>query len=321
MSELIDHDIVSNGDTIIILKNPSIKFAEWQPVDPSVDSAERRAFAPPYSGKKKKKKGKKEKSINVSNSYSNESVIENSVGLEDTIPSDDRGPISASVPESMVRVGQSIFGDGPSDTGPTIATSKDVEAGKSEAIEDHTNDITPDIQEIEKSTNDSTLPVESGIRFRVCAGNLMSASPTFNALLKKDGWMESCRNPEDMMFYLSAEDFDEGAFIIMMNIFHLRNRKVPRTITLEMLAEIAVIADYYNCDESIELFVDIWVADLESKTPVPATYCRDLVLWMWVSYAFKLSDIFKQTTSVAIKQCAGPFRDLGFPIPASYSSM
>ena len=84
--------------------------------------------------------------------------------------------------------------------------------------------------------------------------------------------MESNRNPEDGLFHISVEDWDEEAFVIMMNIFHLRFRRVPRTITLEMLAKIAVIADYYKCCESTELFTDMWIADLETKTPIPATY-------------------------------------------------
>lgn len=101
-----------------------------------------------------------------------------------------------------------------------------------------------------------------------------------------------------------------------MNVFHLRNNKVPRTLTLETLAKFAVLADYYECGESVDQFVNMWAADLRIKIPIPTTYCRDIIFWIWISWAFKLSDLFKQATAVAITKSAEPVRNLGFPIPA-----
>lgn len=88
----------------------------------------------------------------------------------------------------------------------------------------------------------------------------------------------------------------------MMNMFHLCNHKVPRPITLDMLAKFAGLVDYSECGESVDLMVDIWVADLKVKTPISPTYCRDLILWMWISCTFKLSDLIKQVTAVVIQQ-------------------
>jgi hypothetical protein len=198
---------------------------------------------------------------------------------------------------------------------------KKIETGESNNINCHSNAAKIDVQEFEKALEDTKSLTEEGIRFRVCSGNLMSASPWFSRLLKRDGWMESRRNPEDNMLHISAEDWDEEAFVIMMNIFHLRNRQVPRTVTLDMLAKIAVVADYYECTESIELFVEIWLGGLKTKSPIPTTYCRELILWIWVSWAFKWAEIFKQSTAVAIRQCDEPFQDLGLPIPSIHCGM
>jgi hypothetical protein len=128
--------------------------------------------------------------------------------------------------------------------------------------------------------------------------------------------MESTCNLEDRLFHLSAQDWDEEAFVILMDVSHLRNNRVPRVITLEMLAKFAVLADYYECSESVDLFVNIWLADLRVRTPIPTTYCRDLILWLWISWIFKLPELFKQVTAVAIVQSPEPFRNLGLPIPA-----
>jgi hypothetical protein len=203
----------------------------------------------------------------------------------------------------------------------TDPTLKNVESSESNNTSNHSNAAKTDAQEPKKALEDTKFPTGEGTRFRVCSGNLTSASPWFSRLLKRDGWMESHRNPEDNMLHISAEDWDEEAFVIMMNIFHLRNRQVPRTVTLDMLAKIAVVADYYECTESIELFVDIWLADLKTKSPIPTTYCRELILWIWVSWAFKWAEIFKQSTAVAIKHCDGPFQNLGLPIPSIHCGM
>lgn len=39
--------------------------------------------------------------------------------------------------------------------------------------------------------------------------------------------MESGLDPEYGKRHISAEDWDEEAFLILMNIIHLRNHKVP----------------------------------------------------------------------------------------------
>ncbi|KAJ8115094.1 hypothetical protein OPT61_g3174 [Boeremia exigua] len=82
-----------------------------------------------------------------------------------------------------------------------------------------------------------------------------------------------------------------------------------------MLAKFAVLVDYYECSESVDLAVSVWIADLRTNTPIPATYCRDLVLWIWISWTFKLSDLFERATAVAIRQSTELVQNLGLPIP------
>ncbi|KAJ8117070.1 hypothetical protein OPT61_g1645 [Boeremia exigua] len=97
---------------------------------------------------------------------------------------------------------------------------------------------------------------------------------------------------------------------------HFRNRKVPRTVSLEMLAKMTVLVDYYGCDEAVDLWVDMWVADVLKTIPVPTTYCRDLILYILISWSCGLDVVFKRMTSVAIQQATEPLRSLGLPIPA-----
>lgn len=88
-----------------------------------------------------------------------------------------------------------------------------------------------------------------------------------------------------------------------------------------MLAKFAIIVDYYECAESVDLFINMWVKSARSETPIPGTYCRDLILWIWISWAFKLSDIFKQATATAIWESDESVRNLGLPVPTWITGM
>jgi hypothetical protein len=157
------------------------------------------------------------------------------------------------------------------------------------------------------------------VQFRVSSRHLMLASPWFNRALKREGWSESARDEEDGLFHITAEDWDADAFLILLNIFHLRNRQVPRAVSLDMIAKIAVLVDYYECEESIELFTAMWIKSLKENTPVPSVACRNLVLWIWTSWVFDIGDCFKRATAVAIKSSVENFHTLGLPIPSRVS--
>jgi hypothetical protein len=54
---------------------------------------------------------------------------------------------------------------------------------------------------------------------------------------------------------------------------------------LEILAKIAVLADYYELQgaEAIELNIEIWVAALNVKHKVPKKCGWDVLLWLFVA--------------------------------------
>jgi hypothetical protein len=152
--------------------------------------------------------------------------------------------------------------------------------------------------------------------FRVSSRHLMLASPWFKRAMTKEGWSESSRSQEDGLFHVRADDWDAEAFLILLNIIHLRNKKVPRTISLVQLAKIAVLVDYYECEEVMEMFLDVWSEPLKASAPIPLGYCRDLVLWIFVSWTFGLGDSFEQATAVAIDRSKKTLSTLDLPIPA-----
>jgi hypothetical protein len=169
------------------------------------------------------------------------------------------------------------------------------------------NDLTPEPQ----------LELESEVHYNVSSRHLQLASPWFKRAMAKEGWAEA--KLVDGRYQIFAHDWDEEAFLIVLNIFHLRNRKIPRTVSLEMLAKVAVLVDYYDCGEALEWFTSMWIEEL-NKTVIPFFYCRDLILWIWVAWVFDLPERFTDATRVAIKESKDAMGTLDLPIPPSVSS-
>ena len=133
-------------------------------------------------------------------------------------------------------------------------------------------------------------------------------------MLSGGKWKEGVPNEEDGLFHINVDDWDGEAILLLLNVIHHRNRQVPRTISLEMLAKIAVLIDYYDCGEAVELCTERWVEDLKLTSPVPSEYCRDLMLWMCVAWVLKLPEEFTQTTAVAIRREDQELSTLGLPL-------
>ncbi|KAF3007820.1 hypothetical protein E8E13_010580 [Curvularia kusanoi] len=135
-----------------------------------------------------------------------------------------------------------------------------------------------------KESSDTLAGVETcstsescDIHYRVSSRHLQLESPWFKRAMTKDTWVES--KPENGKFQIVAHDWDEDTFLLLLNIFHLRNKQVPRVISLETLAKVGVLIDYYEFGEALEMFTAVWIAAFK-KTDIPSTFCRSVVLWI-----------------------------------------
>lgn len=154
------------------------------------------------------------------------------------------------------------------------------------------------------------------IEYRVSSSHLRLASPHFERMLSGGKWKEGI-NDKDGRHYITVEEWDKDALLILLNIFHHRGRKVPRTVSLDMLAKIAILVDYYDCLEALELWTQTWVQNLKNTAPLPSELCRDLILWMHIAWVLKLPQEFTHTTAIAIKMSKqGELPTLGLPITA-----
>jgi hypothetical protein len=151
------------------------------------------------------------------------------------------------------------------------------------------------------------------VRMRLSAKHLILASAYFKKMLKGP-WKESMTSSESY-HTIDASEWDAEAMLILMNIIHGHARSVPRAISLEMLAKLAVLVDYYHCHEVVEPWADRWIRDINQ--PLPNQYGRDLMLCLVISVVFSQESLFETMTKIASKQSKRSLQTLNLPIPQS----
>ncbi|TDZ28499.1 hypothetical protein C8035_v007586 [Colletotrichum spinosum] len=156
-------------------------------------------------------------------------------------------------------------------------------------------------------------PAKPEIRYLVSSRHLTLASPKFETELKGP-WMEGSVRNIDGRYHIEASEWDPAALLILMRVFHGQTRSVPRQICLDMLAKIAVLVDYYDSPEVIEVFTNIWIGELKDK--LPTQYGRNMILWLLISHVFQKKGIFFQMTKIAATQSKEPVPTLELPIPS-----
>jgi len=162
---------------------------------------------------------------------------------------------------------------------------------------------------------------DDNVYYHVSSRHLMLASPWFERALTNEGWSESGRSEEDGRFHIAAEDWDAEAFLLVLRVFHSRNKQIPRTVSLETLGKIAVLVDYYDCGEAMESWTMMWITDLKSSTESLSTYCPDLIMWLWIAWVFDEADHFRRASALAIQQSTESIQTLELPIPERVAGM
>ncbi|KAJ5712940.1 uncharacterized protein N7483_010121 [Penicillium malachiteum] len=148
--------------------------------------------------------------------------------------------------------------------------------------------------------------------FQVSAKHMMFASSFFKKALT-GAWKESETYQQKGSVEITADGWDSEALLIILRAIHCQYNQIPKKVTLEMLAKIAAIADYYDCKDVLYIMTDIWFGSLGEKAP---TSSRDLALWLWVAWFFKLPKKFSEYTSLLMSRSDDLIGFRGLPIPA-----
>lgn len=168
------------------------------------------------------------------------------------------------------------------------------------------------VEDLSSGDRPGTRRGQVEVEMLVSGKHLELASPVFQKMLA--GHYKEGKVDHQGLRRLTATDWDPEAFGIILNIIHGRHRHVPRSVGVEMLTKLAIIVDYYGCHESIDIYIDIWVRNLEQE--IPTVYGRDSILWIFISGVLSRSDLFHSMTRLALQHSNKLIETSEFPIPA-----
>ncbi|POR32029.1 Uncharacterized protein TPAR_07766 [Tolypocladium paradoxum] len=158
---------------------------------------------------------------------------------------------------------------------------------------------------------------EPEVCFRLSSKHLKTASKYFRTQLRSP-WKEHIDVAEDGSCIVRAEEWNEQALLIVMNIIHGRSKQVPRNLNLQLMAQVAVIVDYYACHEATWFFHKTWVGNyIRVWYTAGYGYGRDLMLWLFVTITFYSSSWFQEAAKSVIRTSTGTICAMNLPIASA----
>jgi hypothetical protein len=145
----------------------------------------------------------------------------------------------------------------------------------------------------------------------------MAVSPVFRSILKGD----EMREGQDVAVVRAegevqmCDDEDPYAFEMLLDICHHRTRRVPKTVDLDIMTNIATLVSKYQMHEAVELYADLWLDEL--KESIPQSFNEDVIAWLSIAWVFKLPVEFKHLTRIAARETGEKLATEGLPIPDS----
>lgn len=309
------HIIDPDGEVIIILRNADSPFAQALedtvtgmtiPESGHCVQSPAEVIEPPQprsrKGKKKNKKNRKSSPIRTP---PEEAPFFEPAAFAEPTPTEDavaEEPTPAAFAEPTLT--EDPVTEEPTPAASPKPTPMEEHVPQQHAVEQPTVEE-PAIEEICEPLDENCFYIQ------VSAKHLIFASPVFKRILT-GSWKESNAYLQKGPVEITAESWDIEAFLVVLHAIHGKNYDIPRKLTLEMLAKVAVIADYYECKESLYFMTDIWLNSMDERIPI--TYSRDLILWLWVSWFFQLPSHFKESTSTVISCSENVISDWKLPI-------
>ncbi|KAK6716625.1 hypothetical protein SNK04_007578 [Fusarium graminearum] len=149
-------------------------------------------------------------------------------------------------------------------------------------------------------------------RMLVSGKHLELASPIFKTMLT--GPFTEGNADSSGVHRITASDWDHRALKIVLSIMHGYHRDVPRSLDFYMLVKVAMIVNYYDCLESVEVYTDLWLQHFEYD--LPDTYGRDCILYLFLSWVFSKPVMFERMTQLAFRHSQKLIEVEDFPLPA-----
>jgi hypothetical protein len=134
----------------------------------------------------------------------------------------------------------------------------------------------PDSNSEQEPEDGSATKPAPDVTFLLSSRHLALASPVLRAMLSGI-WMEGSKKGSEGLYHLNGEDWDSDVFGMVMNMIHGQWGLVPTAVSLEMLAKLAVVVNYYDIRQSQHLILPIWMTQFDVSM-IPTSFCREVIL-------------------------------------------
>jgi hypothetical protein len=134
----------------------------------------------------------------------------------------------------------------------------------------------------------------------------------FFANIFKHGFIEA-QPKDDGKYYISAEDFHPEVLTHVLNIVHTQNRDVSEEPNVRLLANIAVIMDYYRLHDALAAWSKIWESSSQMQC-VDDGYSHNTIIKLFVSLIFGWKENFTSASIVTGLHCPDFTQALGPPL-------
>ncbi|KAF4437208.1 hypothetical protein FACUT_5862 [Fusarium acutatum] len=114
---------------------------------------------------------------------------------------------------------------------------------------------------------DECASVTSTIVFCVSAKHLCLASPVFRKIIQ--GKFKESEPNDQGLLEIRTSEWNAEALLIILDIIHGHNTSVPQRPSLEVIKQIGLIIDYYDCLEAVRIVFVYWHASIRDGKTYP----------------------------------------------------
>ncbi|WEW55739.1 hypothetical protein PRK78_001172 [Emydomyces testavorans] len=170
----------------------------------------------------------------------------------------------------------------------------------------------PDTEIKRENPDEAAQSTERPVRMRVSSSHLVLASVRFKEMVSDNRRKEpGLRDGQPLEIKIT--NWEPISSLILMNIIHGRTSDIPRQVTLDVLCDIALLVDHYECQEVVGIMSEMWIK--QESTALPKCFLDKVVTWIWIAYVFHQEDVFKHMTQLAIQSSTVKIDAHGLPIP------
>jgi hypothetical protein len=127
----------------------------------------------------------------------------------------------------------------------------------------------------------------------VCSESMVLASPVWKKFLFPPWEQTPSADPKQ----INCSEDNAEALLVLLNIVHLKFDVVPKILPYQLLYNLAILIDQYQCLKLVHPWLESWLQDEESQSMVDGQEG-----WLFIAWVFGREAIFEQLARKLLKQ-------------------